>query len=134
MMQHLFYSRLTSDITIIGRNKLVADLFLDSTKTLGLISRIHARIIRTCKEDGEQYELCDTSLNGTYVNDHKVECSVLLKDGDLIAFGHIRGATIDPGAFAPQKNSEFFYKVFIFILICFVSNIIFIVLVLTSFL
>ena len=113
----MFCFRLTSDITIIGRNRLVADLFLDSTKTAGLISRIHARIIRTCKEGNEQYEICDTSLNGTYVNDHKVSCSVLLKDGDLIAFGHIKGAALDPGVFAPQKNSEFLYKVCIYILV-----------------
>jgi len=101
---------LTSDITIIGRNKHVADLFLDSTKTKGLISRIHARIIKTCKEGTENYEICDTSLNGTYVNDYKVASSVQLSHGDLITFGHIKGVIVDPGAFAPQKNSEFLYR------------------------
>ena len=106
-----FYLRLTSDITIIGRNKHVADLFLDSTKTKGLISRIHARIIKTCKEGTENYEICDTSLNGTYVNDYKVASSVQLSHGDLITFGHIKGVIVDPGAFAPQKNSEFLYRV-----------------------
>ena len=114
--QSFSFFSINSDITIIGRNKLVADLFLDSKKTTGLISRMHARIIRTCKDGKELYELCDTSLNGTYVNDHKVSGSTLLKDGDMIAFGHIKGAVLDPGAFAPQKNSEFLYKVF------FISN------------
>ena len=84
----------------------------------GFISRMHARIIRTCKEGLQHFELCDTSLNGTYVNDYKVAGSVVLKDGDLVAFGHVKGAVIAPGAFAPQKNSEFLYKVCIFFTFC----------------
>ncbi|XP_065060975.1 transcription factor 19-like isoform X2 [Rhopilema esculentum] len=101
---------ITSDITIIGRNKHAADLFLDSKTTTGLISRMHARIIRNQKDGKEQYELCDTSLNGTYVNDIKVSGTVVLNNGDTIAFGHIKGAILEPGSFAPQKDSEFLYK------------------------
>eukprot|EP00794_Sanderia_malayensis_P015417 gene15417-16990_t len=96
-----------SDITIVGRNREAVDLFIDSKKHKALISRMHARILRTSKN---QYELYDTSLNGTYVNNFKITGSVILKDGDLIAFGHIRGAVISAGEFAPQSKSEFVYK------------------------
>ena len=72
---------------------------------------MHARIIRNQKDGKDQYELCDTSLNGTYVNDIKVSGTVVLNDGDTIAFGHIKGAVLEPGSFAPQKDSEFLYKV-----------------------
>lgn len=90
---------------------MAADLFLDSSKTTGLISRMHARIVRTLKDGKCQYEICDTSLNGTYVNDYKISGHVPLKDGDVIAFGHTRGAILNLGEFAPQKNSEFLFKV-----------------------
>ncbi len=72
---------------------------------------MHSRIIRTLKDDEYQYEIYDTSLNGTYVNDHKISGSVVLNDGDVIVFGHLRGAVLGPGAYAPQKDSEFIYKV-----------------------
>ncbi len=72
---------------------------------------MHARIIRTSKGDDYQYELCDTSLNGTYVNDFKIFGSVKLKPGDVIGFGHTRGAVLQAGDYAPQKDSEFLFKV-----------------------
>lgn len=53
----------------------------------------------------------DTSLNGTYVNDVRIKESHILKDGDKIAFGHLRGALIDPGEIAVQKETEFLFKV-----------------------
>ena len=37
--------------------------------------------------------------------------STLLHPGDVIAFGHINGAAIQPGAPAPQTNPEFAYIV-----------------------
>ena len=53
----------------------------------------------------------NTSLNGTYVNDVRVKGSQLLKEGDKVTFGHLRGAIIDPGEHAPQKETEFLFIV-----------------------
>ena len=74
---------------------------------------MHARIIRNSKDGKDTFDICDTSLNGTYVNDYKISGSVTLKDGDLIAFGHRKGAILEQGAYAPQNDSEFLFKVII---------------------
>ena len=110
---HFLVCRLNSEVTVIGRNKPTVDLFLDSIKFKGLISRIHAHIIQDVdKETGDTfYEIFDTSLNGTYVNNVKISGSIKLNDGDEITFGHIKGAVLQPGAYAPQKITEFKFKV-----------------------
>ena len=107
-----YYYRITSNTTLIGRGQSV-DVFLDSTIRKGLISRAHAQIIQKVHgENGEcVHEIFDTSLNGTYVNDIRVKGSVILKEGDTVAFGHLRGSLIEPGALAPQKETEFLFKV-----------------------
>jgi len=101
--------RLSCETTMIGRGQTV-DIFLDSNIRKGLISRAHAQIIKKEKNGQEYYELFDTSLNGTYINDIKIKGSQHINVGDVIAFGHLRGSLIEPGAYAPQKESEFFFK------------------------
>jgi len=104
-----FY-RLTSSTTIIGRGQSV-DIFLDSSIRKGLISRAHAQIIQSEGEEGVPvYSIFDTSLNGTYVNDRRVKGSIVLKEGDTVAFGHLCGSKILPGALGPQKETEFLFK------------------------
>ena len=103
--------RLTSSTTIIGRGQTV-DIFLDSSIRKGLISRAHAQIIQSNGENGVPvYSIFDTSLNGTYVNDRRVKGSIVLKEGDTVAFGHLCGSKILPGALGPQKETEFLFKV-----------------------
>ena len=63
-----------------------------------MISRAHSHILKQSSQEGDNiYSLHDTSLNGTYVNDIRIKGPQVLKDGDRIAFGHLRGAIIDPG-------------------------------------
>ena len=104
------YSRIFTDITHIGRGNNV-DIFLDSNIRKGLISRSHAKIIKNTKDGEVIFEIYDSSTNGTYVNDIKVNKSVTVKEGDKIAFGHLRGSLIKPGEIAPQKESEFIFMV-----------------------
>ena len=102
------FSRLQDDILMVGRSKN-ANIYLDSATRKGLISRAHSRIIKNSRTGN--YEILDTSLNGTFVNDVRVQNSVILNDGDKITFGHLRGAVIEPGAYAPQKETEFLFVV-----------------------
>jgi len=86
---------------------------LDSNIRKGLISRAHAHIIKQSSVSGEVlYHMFDTSLNGTYINDIRIKGSQILREGDKVAFGHLRGAIIDPGECAPQADTEFLFKVF----------------------
>ena len=57
------------------------------------------------------FEIVDNSTNGTYINDVKVNKSAIMKEGDKIAFGHLRGFLIKPGEIAPQTESEFIFLV-----------------------
>ena len=108
---HILFYRIISGTTLIGRGQAV-DIFLDSNIRKGLISRAHAQIILKDGEDKKTiYEIFDSSLNGTYVNDVRINGSVVLKEGDTIAFGHLRGSLIKPGTLAPQKETEFLFKV-----------------------
>ena len=95
---------------MIGRGHSV-DIFLDSSIRKGLISRAHAQIIRKRVNKEMVYEMFDTSLNGTYINDVRVNGTIILRDGDIVAFGHLRGSLIEPGMKAPQKETEFLFKV-----------------------
>ena len=99
----------------IGRSK-DSDVFLDSNIRKGLISRTHARILKQVSVEGDIiHEIQDSSLNGTYVNDYRVKDSQLLKSGDKVAFGHLRGAIIEPGEYAPQTETEFLFVVSIYV-------------------
>lgn len=101
--------RINSDATLVGRGSSV-DIFLDSNIRKGLISRAHAQIIRKTVNDEDIYEIFDTSLNGTYVNDFRIKGSQILKEGDVVAFGHLRGFVIKQGERAPQRETEFLFK------------------------
>ena len=104
--------RLDKEVTVVGRNAVNSDIFLDSVKNKALISRLHARIISRKDATGKTvFKVCDTSLNGTYVNDIKIADTVDLLPGDTLTFGHTRGAVLDPGTFAEQPMSEFRFKV-----------------------
>ena len=108
----VFPSRINKEVTVIGRNAEQADIFLDSSKSKALISRLHARIISSHNKVGKPvFKICDTSLNGTYVNDVKISDTVEIMPGDTLTFGHLRGAVLDPGTFSQQTNSEFRFKV-----------------------
>ncbi|XP_064611149.1 uncharacterized protein LOC135475254 [Liolophura sinensis] len=80
------------------------EFFLDSSKMKNFISRRHAEIY--VKADGECV-LVDLGLNGTFVNDIRVDGKCSLHLDDRVTFGHIRGMSIKPGSFAPEPNSEF---------------------------
>jgi pSer/pThr/pTyr-binding forkhead associated (FHA) protein len=71
-------SSLSSTITRIGRHS-ESSLCLISTEHPCLTSRSHAEI--HCISDDvndAKFLLRDTSLNGTYVNDRRVSCQVVL--------------------------------------------------------
>ena len=71
------------------------------------------------------FEIVDNSTNGTYINDVKVDNSAIMKEGDKIAFGHLRGFLIKPGEIAPQTESEFIFLVsaFLSFIITFCSSV-----------
>lgn len=63
-------------MTKIGRNPELVDVVLNSVTHSNMISRDHSQITGKIKEDGSgylSYFICDTSLNGTYVNDSRVK-------------------------------------------------------------
>ncbi|XP_032220898.2 transcription factor 19 isoform X2 [Nematostella vectensis] len=101
---------LSEGVNIVGRNPGKSDVYLDSMKHKALISRLHARIIYTTDNDTEKLTICDTSLNGTFVNDRKIIDTVGVKLGDVVTFGHLRGAVLAPGTVAKQPDSEFRFK------------------------
>lgn len=72
---------LTGDVTRLGRHP-DSDISLDDIS----VSRRHAEI----RHDGDEYVLRDVgSLNGTYVNQRRVD-SVVLQQGDEILIGRFR--------------------------------------------
>ncbi|XP_068754276.1 transcription factor 19-like [Montipora capricornis] len=100
--------KINKEITLVGRNPSSSDIFLDSNKNKVMISRLHARIITEKDDNGKHsFKISDTSLNGTYVNDIKIADSCDIHPGDIITFGHLRGAVLSPGMFAEQQDSEF---------------------------
>lgn len=71
----ILYFRLDK-LTKIGRNPELVDVVLNSVTHSNMISRDHSQITGKIKEDGSGYSsyfICDTSLNGTYVNDSRVK-------------------------------------------------------------
>ncbi|ESO90457.1 hypothetical protein LOTGIDRAFT_164036 [Lottia gigantea] len=98
--------RLKNGNTRFGRS-LDNDFYLDSKTHKNFISRHHAEI-RYVKVNGKpQFVLYDHGLNGTFINDVRMEKSCVLKEGDKITFGHTNGFKIDPGQYSKQPNSEF---------------------------
>lgn len=78
-----------------------------------MISRDHADIIGVKGASGriEKYHINDRSLNGTYINDQRVNSTMQIMEGDVIKFGHMNGAAVRPGQTAPQANAEFAFMV-----------------------
>ena len=72
---------LEADLTAIGRHSS-ADIFLDDVP----VSRQHAQVERI----GARYQVSDVgSLNGTYLNGTRIECSEL-EDGDVLQVGRFK--------------------------------------------
>eukprot|EP01117_Protostelium_nocturnum_P001431 TRINITY_DN1172_c3_g1_i1.p1 TRINITY_DN1172_c3_g1~~TRINITY_DN1172_c3_g1_i1.p1 ORF type:complete len:566 (-),score=217.33 TRINITY_DN1172_c3_g1_i1:222-1811(-) len=88
------------------------DLVLDSTKVPRMISRVHAKIQSSEEKDEEgrhKFKVVDNkSLNGIFVNDHKVT-EHFLEDGDVITFGG--GGNLALGILHKQEDSEFIYQI-----------------------
>ncbi|KAK6177689.1 hypothetical protein SNE40_015741 [Patella caerulea] len=98
--------RLKNGITRFGRS-LDNDFYLDSKTHKNFISRHHAEIRFTKINGKPEFVLYDHGLNGTFINDVRMEKSCVLKEGDKITFGHTNGFKIDPGQHSKQPNSEF---------------------------
>nr|CAD2186687.1 unnamed protein product [Meloidogyne enterolobii] len=98
--------------TKIGRNPELVDVVLHSVVHSNMISRDHSEIIGVTDDKGKyvRYLITDRSLNGTYVNDTRVNIQQQLKEGDLIKFGHVNGAAIKAGEYAPQQSAEFIFR------------------------
>lgn len=98
--------------TKIGRNPELVDVVLHSVVHSNMISRDHSEIVGVTDDKGKyvRYLITDRSLNGTYVNDTRVNIQQQLKEGDLIKFGHVNGAAIKAGEYAPQQSAEFIFR------------------------
>ncbi|CAC5401232.1 unnamed protein product [Mytilus coruscus] len=99
--------KLKMGITRFGRST-DNDYYLDSAKLKNFISRSHAEIHAKKSEDGQYvFVLHNKGLNGTFINDIKMNQFILLQEGDKITFGHTNGFKLEPGQRANQPNSEF---------------------------
>lgn len=95
--------------TKFGRNPDVVDIQLECSQQTYMMSRVHAKIeaeVDSNTGNYVSYSIEDKSLNGTYVNDTRVDGKTVLNNGDLITFGHLNGAAIGPGQFSPQPMSD----------------------------
>ncbi|KAE9416347.1 hypothetical protein Angca_006500 [Angiostrongylus cantonensis] len=106
---------LLDTFTKFGRNPEKCDVVLTSSvfSSSNMISRDHADIIGVKGASGriEKYHINDRSLNGTYINDQRVNSTMQIMEGDVIKFGHMNGAAVRPGQTAPQANAEFAFMV-----------------------
>uniref|UniRef100_A0A1I7WV58 FHA domain-containing protein n=1 Tax=Heterorhabditis bacteriophora TaxID=37862 RepID=A0A1I7WV58_HETBA len=106
---------LLDTFTKFGRNPDKCDVVLTSSvfSSSNMISRDHADIIGVKGANGriEKYHINDRSLNGTYINDQRVNSTMQIMEGDVIKFGHMNGAAVKPGQTAPQANAEFAFMV-----------------------
>lgn len=99
--------KLKMGVTRFGRST-DNDYYLDSAKLKNFISRSHAEIHAKKSEDGQYvFVLHNKGLNGTFINDIKMNQFILLQEGDKITFGHTNGFKLEPGQRANQPNSEF---------------------------
>ncbi|KAF1764762.1 hypothetical protein GCK72_004712 [Caenorhabditis remanei] len=86
----------------------------DALKSPQYISRIHARVEHTSDDDNfEQYFLYDSSENGTYINDKKLEKNKkhTISIGESIKFGHRNGSQHVAGETYDQPNAQFAFIV-----------------------
>lgn len=95
---------LRNKVTVIGRDKTRADVYLDSpsAEAVASISRTHCAIIFNAKQ--KRYELIDqNSTNGTKLNDHPLTkgTNYPLQNGDFIELG-----TLDKGGFLLRFYSD----------------------------
>ncbi|XP_060068578.1 uncharacterized protein C01G6.5-like [Ylistrum balloti] len=82
--------------------------YLDSATLPNFISRHHSEIHGIRDEDGLiKFVLHDKGLNGTFINDIKMQSSCELEEGDKITFGHTNGYKLAPGQHSRQPHSEF---------------------------
>ncbi|XP_071840805.1 uncharacterized protein [Apostichopus japonicus] len=103
---------LLKDETAIGRNSMVVDCYINSSLHPKLISREHAIISQTRTENGMvELTIQDRSVNGTFVNDKKIQGSIHISVGDTVTFGHLQGIRVKPWEVAKQPNSEFRFKI-----------------------
>ncbi|KAK3105049.1 hypothetical protein FSP39_016170 [Pinctada imbricata] len=101
------FCRLKNGVTRFGR-ATNNDFYLDSTRLKNFISRLHAEIHCEITDGGEtEFRLYDKGLNGTFVNDRKMNGPHVLEEGDIVTFGHTNGFKLKPGDYAKQPNSEF---------------------------
>ncbi|XP_041378451.1 uncharacterized protein LOC121390652 [Gigantopelta aegis] len=89
-----------------GRNQK-NDYFLDSRRLKNFISRTHAEIIGYYGDSGLEFKIREKGLNGTFINDIRIQGSCVLEEGDKVTFGHTNGYKIQPGEYSVQHNSEF---------------------------
>jgi pSer/pThr/pTyr-binding forkhead associated (FHA) protein len=104
---------LLDELTKIGRNPELVDVVLNSKTHSNMISRNHSEIHGARDENGKytRYYIVDRSLNGTYINETRAQGEMELHEGDIIKFGHVNGAAIKAGNFAPQQYAEFVFRV-----------------------
>lgn len=104
--------RLDKKKCLIGRSSLAVDLYINSSVHPKLISREHAVITSQDGPDGSiTLTIQDKSVNGTFVNDEKIQGTVPLYVGDVVTFGHLQGIKVKPWQVSKQLNSEFQFKV-----------------------
>ncbi len=89
---------LKREVTLIGRYEF-CDIVLDSHSA----SRQHARIVH--REDGDYLEDLN-SINGTFLNRHRIHHSTLLHDGDEIHFYGVRAVFHANESVAQSDASE----------------------------
>ena len=82
-MRTRYFHRLKQGATTFGRGA-TADVYIDSLELKNFISRRHAVIVGERDEDGQlQFILHNHGLNGTYVNDVRVSCVMIMKWCDM---------------------------------------------------
>lgn len=76
-----------------------------------MISRDHAEICGEKSPQGlvDRYYIDDRSLNGTYINDIRLNGKTEIRNGDVIKFGHMNGAAVKRGEKAPQVRRSYFF-------------------------
>ena len=71
--------------------------------------------VHTCAREyiplAVQVQIADLSINGVFVNDKKIGRPTDISAGDVVTFGHIRGAALSAGTHASQPESEFQFRV-----------------------
>ncbi|XP_070573949.1 dentin sialophosphoprotein-like [Ptychodera flava] len=96
----------TVKTTLIGRNRGQMTYYISSKREENrkYISRSHARVVRSASN---QHKLIDSSMNGMFVNDVKIEGPTILEEGDTVTFGHPNGQNLPPATRVRQPDSEY---------------------------